>query len=276
MVSALDCRATESSKGPATAVRWWRSHASVYNAPTLALMLRHLGRHLLRLLPKDTVVPILRGPLRGTWWTMHSGVHTYWRGVYERDLARQIGRAVKPGMVCYDCGANVGYFTLLFSRLVGARGHVFSFEPLPGNAAHIRRHVLMNRRPNVTVLELALADYSGKAGFSVSGSTSKIEAEGEIEVACATLDSLGLPPPNVVKVDVEGAELLLIRGAERTIRSHRPTIFMSLHIPIPVAHDLAGRLRSIGYEVTFSDSAYDFVAVPVARLSMARVSPRGD
>jgi FkbM family methyltransferase len=230
--------------------------------------MRHLARRLLRLLPKDTMVPILRGPLRGTWWTMHSGVHTYWRGVYERELARQIGRAVRPGMVCYDCGANVGYFTLLFSRLVGGRGHVFSFEPLPENAAHIQRHILVNRCSNVTVLELALADYSGKAGFSVSGSTSKIEAEGEIEVACATLDSLGLPAPDVVKVDVEGAEILLIKGAERTIRTHHPTIFMSLHIPIPSARDLAGRLRSIGYDVTFSDSAYEFVAVPVTRRSV--------
>jgi FkbM family methyltransferase len=193
---------------------------------------------------------------------MHSGVHTYWRGVYEPELTRRIQSIVKPGMTCYDCGANVGYFTLLFSRLVGPGGRVFSFEPLPANAAHLRQHVDINKRTNVTIIEAALADYDGKAPFSSGGSASKLVPEGSVEVDCRSIDSLGLPPPDVMKIDVEGAEELLVKGAEETILRHRPTIFMSLHIAIPAAQDLASHLACMGYDVTFSESSYDVYCNP--------------
>jgi FkbM family methyltransferase len=194
---------------------------------------------------------------------MHSGVHTYWRGVYEPELTQRIQNIVKPGMTCYDCGANVGYYTLLFSQLVGASGHVFSFEPLPANAEYLRKHVVINKRSNVTIVEGALADYNGQARLSSDGSASSLGPGGSIEVACRSIDSLELPPPDLMKIDVEGAEELLVKGAEQTILRHRPTILMSLHIPIPAAQDLARNLTSLGYEVTFSDSTYDLVAIPV-------------
>jgi FkbM family methyltransferase len=221
-------------------------------------MLRDLSRFLLRFLPEHTIVPILNGPLRG----VHSGVHTYWRGVYEPELTKHIQSVVKSGMTCYDCGANVGYFTLLFSKLVGPSGRVFSFEPLPVNGDHLRRHISVNRRGNVTVIQSALADYNGRVHLSSEGAASKIGPQGEVEVDCRTIDSLGLPPPDVMKIDVEGAEVLLLNGAENTIRTHRPIVFMSLHVPIPTAHDLAGRLESMGYKVTFSESSYDLSAFP--------------
>jgi FkbM family methyltransferase len=165
-------------------------------------------------------------------------------------------------MTCYDCGANVGYFTLLFSKLVGPTGRVFSFEPLPANAQHLRRHVSMNRRTNVTVIQFALADYNGKTNFSTDGSESRIGPQGDITVDCRTIDSLGLPPPDVMKIDVEGAEILLITGAAETIRTHRPLIFMSLHIPIPTAYNLASHLDSMGYRTKFRESSYDLTAFP--------------
>jgi hypothetical protein len=129
----------------------------------------------------------------------------------------------------------------------------------------------MNRRANVTVIESALADYNGKANISSDGLASKIGPQGEIEVGCRTIDSLGLPPPDVMKIDVEGAEVLLINGAEQTIHTHRPLIFMSLHISIPTAHNLATRLESMGYMVKFRESSYDLVALP-----STDVSPEND
>jgi FkbM family methyltransferase len=193
---------------------------------------------------------------------MNSGVHTYWRGVYEKGLTTQLESTVKPGMSCYDCGANVGYFTLLMSRLVGRNGRVFSFEPLPENANYLHRHVGMNHCANVTIIESACSDYNGKVNFSSDGSASRINAEGKIEVDCRTIDSLDLPPPDLMKVDVEGAEVLLISGAEETIRMHKPTIFMSLHIPVPLAEALADRISAFGYTVTFSKSSYELTAMP--------------
>jgi FkbM family methyltransferase len=120
----------------------------------------------------------------------------------------------------------------------------------------------MNRRANVTVIQSALADYNGKTNFSSDGSQSRIALQGDIEVDCRTIDSLGLPPPDVMKIDVEGAEILLVNGAADTIRTHRPILFMSLHIPIPTAHTLASYLDSIGYRVKFSELSYDLAAFP--------------
>jgi FkbM family methyltransferase len=224
-------------------------------------MLRQLLSSLLRFLPEQTTIPILSGPLRGNWWILSSGAHTYWRGAYETELSRKIEVAVKPGMTCYDCGANAGYFTLLLSQLVGPSGHVFSFEPLPANVRYIRRHVRLNRCTNVTVVEGALSDSDGKVSFACDPYMGRISAEGEIQVDCRRIDSIGLPPPDVVKIDVEGAEERLVDGAGEVFRRHRPTIFMSLHIPLPSAQLLADRIESMGYSVTFSKHTYDLTAV---------------
>jgi FkbM family methyltransferase len=167
-------------------------------------------------------------------------------------------------MTCYDCGANVGYFTLLLSRLVGSTGRVFSFEPLPENLKHLRRHVDMNKRANVTIIESALSDHIGKVNFFSDGSASRISAEGNIEIGCSNIDSLDLPPPDLIKIDVEGAEVLVISGAEETLREHQPMIFLSLHIPIPTAEALAERIRALGYSVTFSKSSYDLTAISLS------------
>jgi FkbM family methyltransferase len=139
---------------------------------------------------------------------------------------------------------------------------VFAFEPLPNNTHHIRRHVEMNKCTNVSVLEVALAGQPGTSRFHSDASKSRLGSDGDITVECRNIDSLGLPVPDVMKIDVEGAELSLIEGAMTMIRNYRPVIFMSLHIEIQTARQLADSLRSMGYRVTFSESSYDLIAVP--------------
>src|ERR1700692_1299441 len=107
-------------------------------------MLKNLARWLLKQLPNSTFVSVRTGPLKGYRWMMHSGVHTYWRGVYEPELARALEQVVKPGMTCFDCGANAGYFTLLLSKLTGPTGKVYAFEPVAANANYIRCHLELN------------------------------------------------------------------------------------------------------------------------------------
>jgi len=79
-------------------------------------------------------VPILQGPLRGKKWIVGSQRHAFWLGGYEPHLQRLIAREVKPGEIFYDVGANVGFYSLLASVLVGP-GKVFAFEQLPANVA---------------------------------------------------------------------------------------------------------------------------------------------
>lgn len=224
-------------------------------------MFKTLARSLLKNLPKSSVVPVMSGPLKGYRWMLHSGVHTYWRGVYEPELAEALEQVVKPGMTCFDCGANAGYFTLLLSKLTGPKGKVYSFEPQRSNANYIRRHLELNSVRNVTLLECALADNNGTVNFLGDGPQGRISMEGKDSVECRTLDSAGLPPPDVMKIDVEGAEVALVRGAQQTLRTHRPRVFMSLHIPQSSVKDLGENLTSMGYVVTIGGRESDLVAV---------------
>jgi FkbM family methyltransferase len=228
-------------------------------------MIKELARNALRLVPPNTIVPILSGPLKGSRWVFGSGAHTYWRGRYEPALAMRMSEVIKPRMICYDCGANTGYFTLLMARLVGESGHVFAFEPVPANAANARKNMEINRLHNVTVIEMALANQNGRARFSTSSNFSMghLGGGGDLEVDTARIDSLGLPAPDVMKIDVEGAEALLIDGAESAIRASRPIIFMSLHLPIEDSRALADRIRWLGYTVVLSEHPYELEAIPL-------------
>jgi FkbM family methyltransferase len=139
-------------------------------------------------------------------------------------------------MTCYDIGANVGFYTLLFSSLVGKGGSVHSFEPVPDNVAMIRRHLTLNAVANVHVHPCAVSDFEGFASFLLSESHAmgKLSNSGALSVPCCALDSQvfgnsRLPPPEVIKLDIEGAEALALRGALKTIGTYKPIIFVATH-----------------------------------------------
>lgn len=93
-----------------------------------------LGRALrlpLRLIPDDTVVRIVQGPLRGKRWIAGSSNHGCWLGSYELAKQKKVIELVRPGMVCWDVGAHMGFYTLVFAEVSGLAGRVFAFEPLP-------------------------------------------------------------------------------------------------------------------------------------------------
>src|ERR1043165_45133 len=88
-----------------------------------------IARLPLSLIPAGARMPILQGPLRGKRWVAGSHVHGGWRGSYEFEKQQMFISAIKPGAVVYDIGANVGFYTLLASRLAGPQGRVYAFEP---------------------------------------------------------------------------------------------------------------------------------------------------
>src|SRR5256885_2015501 len=105
-------------------------------------------RYPLRIIPRTMTVPILQGPLKGKKWIVGSQRHAFWVGSYEPHMQHLIAREVKPGQIFYDVGANVGFYTLLASVLVGP-GRVFAFEPLPANIGYLRQHLALNAAQNV-------------------------------------------------------------------------------------------------------------------------------
>lgn len=196
-----------------------------------------LGRTLrwpFKLLRRGTVVPVILGPLRGSRWVLGSGLHGCWLGTYEWPKQRLFASLVSPGMVVYDIGANVGFYTLLAARRVGPTGAVFAFEPGLGNLADLRRHIELNRCDNTKVLDVAVADRCKEARFLDAGSyTGRLDERGGREVRMVSLDWLldegTVKAPDLVKIDVEGAEEAVLLGATRLLERYHPVLLLATH-----------------------------------------------
>jgi FkbM family methyltransferase len=130
-------------------------------------------------------------------------------------------------MTVFDVGAHAGYFTLLFSRAVGPSGTVFAFEPDPSNLARLHRNLALNVSTNVRVIPSAVTDRKGKAQFVANASMGHVSDEGKLSVSTCRLDDF--PPPDLVKMDIEGSENLALSGAENILALHHAIFFIELH-----------------------------------------------
>lgn len=160
---------------------------------------------------------------------------------------------LRPGDTVFDVGAHTGYYSLLASTLVDGEGRVWAFEPDPRNARYLRDNVDANGRANVRVTEAAVSDERGTARFGAGTGTGtgRLTEGGDIEVRTLTLDGFCRRRqlvPSAVKIDVEGAEDRVLRGAADTLRTARPVIFLSTHGP-EVREACLALLESAGYRV---------------------------
>lgn len=214
----------------------------------------------LRLIPRDSVVRVLQGPLRGKKWIAGSSNHGCWLGSYEHSKQQLFQQKVSTGSVVLDVGANVGFYTLLASVLVGDSGKVFAIEPLPSNPTLLKRHVALNRLKNVTVIDGAASDRSGIASFAQveNNCMGKLSSDGNLVVKTFTIDDLIaqgiIAPPTIVKIDVEGAEGEVLRGAEQTLRTHLPKMFLATHGK-EIHRYCCEFLQSLGYTLTGIDNS---------------------
>jgi FkbM family methyltransferase len=170
----------------------------------------------------------------------------FWLGTYEPEMQSALGELIKPGMTVYDVGANVGYVTLMLGKLVGIKGKVFAFEALPDNVERLRRNVELNDYiDRVTIFPGAVAAGAGEVKFLVHSSGGMGKAAGsagrdeqylrEIIVPGISLDEFvyaqGNPPPQAVKMDIEGGEVMALPGMARVLAEARPLMLMELHGP---------------------------------------------
>jgi len=213
-----------------------------------------LARLPLRAIPPEMKLPILQGRLRGKKWIAGSSVHGCWLGSYEYNKRQVFEKVVASGSVVFDIGANVGYYTLLAAVLVGPRGKVVAFEPVPDNLRYLKEHLRLNHIANVSVIEGAVSDHSGEMFFAEGGNLSEghIAAEGKLQVKVFSLDDLTsddiLPLPAYMKIDVEGAEVSVLTGARKLVERARPTIFLATHSRI-LHQQCCDLLRSMNYEL---------------------------
>lgn len=186
-------------------------------------------------------------------------------GDLETSVQEAMRRHLVTGGVFYDLGANIGFFSLLAARLVGEGGRVLAFEPSPDNAQAIRVNAALNGlEGRIEVIAKAVGASNKTARLQVvdDQSWSKLEDYGPhpttervLDIEVVSLDALvgdGLPPPTVVKLDVEEAEIAALEGMREVLRVHRPAVICELH---DTHRDFAELMRSIGYRVVNLESA---------------------
>lgn len=181
------------------------------------------------------VAEIREGPAKGLKIRTRSANPGYRFGTSEPLVQKAIVNALSAGDTCFDLGANVGFFTMIAAQAVGARGKVYAFEPAPNTAAELRANIAMNHLSQITVIEAAVTDSVGEASFVEIDDNlqSRLAEEGRLKVKIVSVDSLGLPAPDLIKIDVEGAEKLAITGMRSMIERHRPTSLCEVHVEGP-------------------------------------------
>ena len=184
---------------------------------------------------------IQSGAAEGLWLELNPRTGDgYFRGHAEEVVQKTLLERLHPGMVFYDLGANIGLFSLLAARAVTPEGRVFSFEPDPEVAARLRRNVAKNNFANVTVVEAGVWSSSTELSFVSADPNSPDRGTGRFVVGtardaaplkCVALDDFiaDHPAPDAIKCDVEGAEVEVLHGAEKLLRSRRPWILGEMH-----------------------------------------------
>lgn len=183
-------------------------------------------------------------------------------GVFELESTELVQKFIKPGMIVADIGANFGYYTLQFGRLVGKSGYVYAFEPVDRYRIRLLEHLKMNNIINVEVINKALSNKQGKAQIFVgecSGTfhwCSQQRAEEVQEVLITTLDTFvkenKIQKLDFLKVDLDGHEPMFLEGAQNTLTKLKPIVLIefcqySLYAAGYQGWELADQLESLGY-----------------------------
>lgn len=218
-----------------------------YSAP-----LRRLGKRLLlRADEQPCVRQIASGLGRGLKLrVLPETPKSYWLGTHEPHMQATLQKSIRPGMTVYDCGANVGYFSVMFARLVGEGGHVFAFEPSPASVECLNAARELNGFPQMEVVPAAVWERAETLRFVRGGADMSLVSDhvegvfGEtlggaptleqlVDVPAISLDEFVYgekhPLPDFIKLDVEGAEGKAVSGARRVLAERRPGLLLEIH-----------------------------------------------
>ncbi len=200
------------------------------------MSVKGLGRLFSRFIPSDSSIKIRKGPLKGKKWIAGAGAGEG-KGlsvVFNLSEANQLKLAselTRPDSICFDLGANVGFYTLLFSHLSKC---VVAFEPLPRNIRYLSKVLELNKVRNTVIVPFAVSDSTGFASFQEGDNCAlgKLDDRGTQPVATISCDEFiseyGIVP-DLIKIDVEGAELSVLKGAQSLLSERKPKILLSTH-----------------------------------------------
>lgn len=188
-------------------------------------------------------------------------------GVHEKNSTAQVKKIIKPGMKILEVGANVGYYALLETRLAGPSGHLYALEPSPYNFDLLTKNLRLNGLKNYDLYQTAAGALPGKAKFLLSGRSNLstfIEREDltgeEIDVDVIKLDDfLRDKEADFIRMDVEGYEREILKGAEGVLNSDKKPKYFFIEVHSELLHKKNSSAREIveflgrhGYEVNKS------------------------
>ncbi len=185
-------------------------------------------------LSSKIILKVKGGPLVGHRLIAGSGIK-FIRGRYEEETVNFLENNIKKGFICLDIGGHVGYLSLIMSKLSGSEGKVFVFEPRPINIRYIEKHIALNRVNNIDLLSIGVSDYKGETQFDIEHGTGtgRISDSGSLSIQVDTLDNLfdngKIPPPDFIKMDIEGEELKALQGGKNLLIQHKPIMNISTH-----------------------------------------------
>lgn len=201
----------------------------------------------------------------------HMQSRMFWVDYYNRDIVALFEKLLQPGMVIVDAGANIGEITLVAAKRIGATGQVIAFEPIDAIAKILDKNIRNNAIETVTVVRSGLSETCGSAQIFSSCGQSDTGKEnlglgtlygGANEgpaiqtIGLTTLDAYFREHPiqrlDLMKIDIEGAELPCLRGAARTIERYKPLLIIEIQAQSAAAAgyrqtDILDYLAQFGY-----------------------------
>lgn len=222
---------------------------------------------------------ITAGTLRGRFIYVDPSRESWQRamvdGLYDRELFESLSMHDLNGRVVFDIGAHIGFHSMYFAELVGEDGRVYAFEPNMFNLkrlqANVERNVSLGER--IIVRDIAISNHMGRESFYVSDnvdsgmSSGSMLGETHAELSSREFQSMGFQStevdtfpldelcrtgitdaPYMIKIDVEGAEVLVLEGARRLLTAHHPILLIEVHT-IRRMLELCHLLGSLDYDI---------------------------
>jgi len=211
-----------------------------------------------------------------------STLNLYFKRIHEPRVTSIFCSLIKEGDIVVDAGASIGYYTLLAAKRVGKNGYVYAFEPYPPSFKRLMENIKLNNWKNVHAYQLALSDstkeekfYVSKSGV-VSGSSFALRRDSIcITVKAKPLDDIIKANIDLVKIDVEGAELEVLKGMEKTLAKGKAKIICEVH-PKDISllgydiSEITNLLRKHGYKIYLIDEERGLIPMNNLSASLAR------
>lgn len=198
--------------------------------------------------------PCRRGPMLYNTHDVYIGRSFDVYGEYAESEMSLLANFIRPGMLVLDAGANIGAHTIFLAKTVGPQGHVLTFEPQRQVFQNLCANVALNALGNVVTFHAGIGEQAGSTlvplpDYHIDGNFGSVSLEGEHggeTVQVMTIDQLGLPALHFMKVDVEGMELQVLKGASKTIAANKPILYVENDRKDKSA-ELLGYIFSLGY-----------------------------